>query len=175
MSEIIVVFTAKSIEEIVHYSGTSAWTVNPQRATKAKYAVVTRNLHNPIDWNPEFGRGKEPHGSAFLVGKLKGAVEDTGLTDSRGRPRYHLPFSEYAVLEPPILDVWNGQRMPFHYASEKDIPLDFESLNWVSLGAKDGQPLPQEKAEYSSIELIEMLAKSLNKSTDDILKKLMSA
>ena len=70
-ADTIVVFTAR--QSGTHYpgGGSQAWVLNPARAKRAKWLVCTQNRHHP---DHEFSDATEPHGTAFLVGKISRIV-----------------------------------------------------------------------------------------------------
>jgi hypothetical protein len=123
-----VVFTAKSVDRILHEGGTSAWRLDRNHARKCVFAVCTRNA------NADWVEGHEAHHSAFLVGKIKDVVP---VPDSS---RYLIQFSEYALVDIP--DVWKGDRNPVKYASLEEIGIDPSSLKW--------KPMPEPVATPAS-------------------------
>lgn len=119
--EVVVVFTAKSVERILAEGGTSSWRLDRNHARQCDYAVCTRNAH--ADWV----EGNEPHHTAFMVGKVKDVVP------SGDNGRHLMQFSEYAIVNVP--DAWNGGRNPVSYSSMADLGIDPSQLDW--------QPMPE--------------------------------
>ena len=76
----IVVFTARSTERIIREGAQQAWVLNPAGAKQCVWLVFTQNRHNP---DHEFSDATEPHGSAFLLGKVSGVrrAEETPATN----------------------------------------------------------------------------------------------
>src|SRR5712691_4018485 len=107
--DVTMVFTRKGADLILAEGGTSAWHLHRSRARACRFAVCTRNARHPL------AEGKEPHQTAFMVGKIKDVLEVKGAKEpgERGR-RYLLQFSEYALVSVP--KVWKGDRNPVKYA-----------------------------------------------------------
>ena len=125
----IVVFTARSPDRIVGEGGSQAWVLNPARAKLCKWIVCTQNRHNP-DHN--FSDATEPHGAAFLIGKVSAITpsQEDGSGD-----RWLVEISEFARVEKP--DVWKGWRNPVRYAWLADVGIDVAKLKF--------QPMPNAK------------------------------
>jgi len=124
LDEIIIVFTAKSVERILKEGGTSAWRLGPARASRCGYAICTRNAH--ATWS----EGSEPHHSAFLAGRIKDIVpcEPTTENSKAGINRYLIRFSEYAHVDIP--KVWKGLQNPVSYPTLEELGLDPATLKW---------------------------------------------
>lgn len=120
--EVMVIFTAKSIETCLEVGGTQSWVLNRAHAQRCKYAILCRNAYT--DW----GDGKEPHGTAFLVGHISGVVPST---ETEGR--WLVKFDEYARLNIP--NFWQGWRNPVRYTT-------FDELSF-SLDDKTFEPVPE--------------------------------
>jgi hypothetical protein len=142
-AELIVVFTAKSVDRIVREGGTSAWRLAPWRARHCAYAVCTRNAY--ADWV----EGTEEHRSAFLVGKISGVVpsDPTGENDEAKDHRYLLEFSEFARVSIP--DVWQQDRNPVKYEAIDQIGIDFSSLKWEPMPTRSFATAEVEEAKQS--------------------------
>jgi hypothetical protein len=123
--KIAVIFTAKSVATLLSEGGTSSWRLDRNHARQCVYAVCTRNAH--ADWV----EGPEAHHSAFLIGKVSDVVP------SPTRPeRYLIQFSEYALLDPNIPDVWKGDRNPIRYATSlEELGIDPSNLKWKKMPA----------------------------------------
>src|SRR5688572_16385173 len=65
----VAVFTARSPQRVVREGGSQAWVLNPVRAKQCTWLVCIQNRHNS---DHDFEDATEPHGSAFLVGKISG-------------------------------------------------------------------------------------------------------
>lgn len=118
MDDAVVVFTAKSAEQIIGEGGTSAWRLDRSHARRSDFVVCTRNAKSA------WVGGHEDHRSAFLVGKVKDVVPSP---EHAGR--YTIQFSEYALVNVP--DVWKGQRNPVKYSTLRTIGIDPHDLNWI--------------------------------------------
>ncbi len=121
----IVVFTARSPDRIVEEGGSQAWKLNPARAKLCKWLVCTQNRHNP---DHEFSDATEPHGAAFLVGKVSGIAPSPEGENGR----WMVAISEYARIDMP--DLWDGGRNPVRYATIDDLGIEFAELQF--------QPMP---------------------------------
>lgn len=127
MANILSVLTSKAVETILADGGTQSWALDRARAKACRYVVMCRNGRSSDV------QGIEPHGSAFLIGKIRDVVPST---DSEGR--WLVLLSEYAHSD--VQDQWEG-RNPVAYWTDADYPnIDFEAL--------DFQPMPEPDAEY---------------------------
>lgn len=130
---VMLISTYKSVETILVTTGAQSFPVNRSRAREIGYCVVTRNAHK---YDPE---GEEPHGSAFMIGKIKAIVPPKdpkvkaaeAAPDFKGRRRSLIQFSEYAVIK-PVLNVWqeHGGRYSVQYRPMDAMPIDFDKLEW---------------------------------------------
>ena len=141
----IVVFTARSPDRIVKEGGSQAWVLNPARAKLCKWLLCTQNLHNP---NHEFSDATEPHGSAFLVGKVSAI---TPSEEGTGAGRWMIEISEFARVTIP--DVWEHWRNPIRYAWLSDFginvgDLEFEPMPEGSAPRPNREPQPQTTAPW---------------------------
>jgi hypothetical protein len=123
----IVVFTARSPERLVGEGGSQGWVLNPARAKQCKWLVCTQNRHNP---NHEFFDATEPHGSAFLLGKIGAVVPSE--EDDESEHRWKIAISEFARIDRP--GVWTGDRNPVRYTSLAELGISLEGLEF--------QPVP---------------------------------
>lgn len=106
MSDIVAVFTSKSVETILSDGGSQSWALDRVRASRCDYLVMCRNAND----QPE---GPEPHGSAFLVGKVADVVAST---ETAGR--YKILISHFAHVD--WEDEWGGARNPVAYWKDTD-------------------------------------------------------
>lgn len=121
--EVMVIFTAKSVEVCLEVGGSQSWVLKPARARLCKYAVLCRNAHH------EFLRGgKEPHGTAFMIGRVSDVVPSTETDE-----RWLVKFDEYAVLDIP--DFWKGWRNPVRYTTLKELALSLDDVRF--------EPMPE--------------------------------
>ena len=154
-NEILVFYTAKSIERILREGGSSAWRLDRNHARRCVYAVCTRNAH--ADWV----EGKEPHHTAFLIGKISDVVpcEPTPENEEAAEKRYLIEFSEFARVEIP--DFWKGDRNPVKYRSSDDLEIDFSALKWEPMPKLENAqkqvvgPAAQPKATIGALTMAE--------------------
>lgn len=90
---VLVVFTAKSVDQILEAGGSQSWVLNEKSMRKVRYVVCTRNSDHQYD--EECGIRTEEHNAAFLVGKVSGMKKVDRRHD---RDRYLVEFSEYATV-----------------------------------------------------------------------------
>lgn len=125
---VLSVLTFKSVETLEDCGGTQSWVLDRNRAKACKYAVVCRNAHYPGV------EGKEPHGHAFMVGKISDVVAST---ETEGR--WLVKFSEYAVGD--FGPQWESRNPVAYYTTADYVTtkgykgIDFESL--------DFKPMPE--------------------------------
>lgn len=140
MSDVVSVFTSKSMETILADGGSQSWALDRARAARCDYLVVCRNAHG----DPE---GPEPHRQAFLVGKVADVVAST---ETEGR--FKILISEYAKVEWD--EGWEeGRRNPVAYYKDDEFegedgkPVNFKALKFEKLGATPrGLTLAEAKA-----------------------------
>lgn len=125
----IAVFTARSPKRILEEGGSQAWVLNPARAKLATWLVVTQNRHNP---DHEFSDATEPHGAAFMVGKISG-ISRSG----DGPNRWLIEIDEYAEVAVP--DAWQHWRNPVRYTTLEEMGIDPRKLQF--------KPVPRAKEE----------------------------
>jgi hypothetical protein len=129
---VIVVFTAKTVEQMLELGGSQSWVINPKSMAGVKYVVCTRNSDHR--WDDERGPRPEAHNSAFMVGKVAGLKK---VAREHDRDRYLIQFSEYALVDVPNFRS-GSTRNPVTYSDVgqcKANRLDIESL--------DFQPMPE--------------------------------
>ena len=123
--EAIAIFTGKSAETIREQGGTQSWVLNRGHARQCRYVVLCHNAY--ADWS----EGAEPHGSAFLVGRIADVVPSTETKD-----RWKITLSAYAMVS--ISNVWRGWRNPVRYTSMDELGIDPSNLDFQEM------PKPQE-------------------------------
>ena len=124
----IVVFTARSPERIVREGGSQAWVLNPARAKNCTWLVCTQNRHNP---DHEFSDATEPHGSAFLLGKISAIRKPQ---EERDANRWLIAISGFARISVP--DLWDHRRNPVRYASLDELGVNLDEVRF--------EPMPQD-------------------------------
>jgi hypothetical protein len=121
----IAIFTGKSVETILQDGGTQSWVLDRGNARHCRYAVLCRNTH------AEWSEGDEPHGAAFMVGRIGDVVPSTEVPD-----RWKILFSDYALVNIP--DVWGGWRNPVRYTKMGKLGIEADSLAF--------SPMPEPQA-----------------------------
>ena len=129
--EVMMIFTAKSVESCLEVGGTQSWVLDRAHAKRCKYVILCRNAYT--DW----GDGKEPHGTAFMIGRIYDVVPSTE-TDGR----WLVKFDKYARLD--LKDYWKGWRNPVRYTTLEDLSLTLDDMNFeqmpkVTETIKDGE------------------------------------
>lgn len=119
----VMVMTARGPDRILSEGGSQAWVLNPNNARKHDYLVTVQNQHNG-----RWGGATEPHGTAFLIGRIRDVVP---ADDDGGGVRYKIEISDYARINIPC--DWKG-RNPVRYISLDQLGIDPSKL--------DFQPMP---------------------------------
>lgn len=122
----IIVFTAKDLDKTIEQGGSGNWKLNPARAKKCEYVLLTANSHHRQSAHPT-----GMHGDAFLLGRISGLSPDTydDLQNLESN-RWIIQFSEYAEVDIP--KIWGGYQNPVKYADLSDLGIDPEQLEWNS-------------------------------------------
>lgn len=129
---VLVVFTAKTVAQILTLGGSQSWVINPKSMGRVKYVVCTRNSDHR--WDDECGPRPEAKNTAFMVGKVSGLKK---VAREHDRDRYLIEFSEYALVDVPNFRT-GSTRNPVTYSDvgqSKLLGLDIEAL--------DFKPMPQ--------------------------------
>jgi hypothetical protein len=127
MNDTVMVFTSKSLETMRSEGGTGNWAGREERLKHTKWVVATRNLKSA--WT----QGDEPHGSAFLIGRISG-VKAASAPES---DRFVIQFDRYANLAIP--NAWTNNRNPIAYTSLSALGIDPERLEWRDFSASTAQ------------------------------------
>jgi hypothetical protein len=130
MKDTIVVFTRKSVEEIMQSGGSDDWVLDPEHARSTSYLVCTRNTKG--------SKGKEPHGSGFLIGRISDIVESP-VAEGASR-RYLIQISEWARIDRPGL--WTFGRNPVRYLDIAELGIDVEAVEFEPMPSPGDKPLP---------------------------------
>lgn len=133
----IVVFTARSPERIVREGGSQSWVLNAARAKNCSWLVCTQNRHNA---DHEFSDATEPHGSAFLLGKISAIRKSQEEGDG---DRWQIAISEFARIAMP--DAWDHGRNPVRYISLKQLGIDPAKVNFQPMPDDGALPVPAGK------------------------------
>jgi hypothetical protein len=160
MTDIVTVFTSKSLEKMFSEGGTGYWKADPTRIGRCQYVICVRNA------NTGESEDQINHGCAFLIGRNIKAVPDPESD------RYVIAFEEYAEIK--IENFWQGQRNPVSYMSPEELKSLKRKLDLTSISFK---PFPTEKiinnddARVKPLTILEAkrgIAKSLGISPDAI-------
>ena len=141
--EAIVTFTARSPQRLVREGGSQAWVLNAVRAKQCTWLVCTQNRNNR---DYEFTDATQPHGAAFLVGKVSG-VEETEEESEDGKKRYLVTISEYSLIDIP--DFWGHERNPVRYLSRSDLErkgIEFNALEFKPMPPQTSAATPVQSA-----------------------------
>ena len=130
---VLQVLTYKSDKTMFSVGGTQSWALDRNRAMGCKYAVCCRNA------NSRDAEGPEPHGSAFMIGKISDVVPSTNHDG-----RWLVLFSEYAIVN--FQDQWEG-RNPVRFYTTDDFEFDFDTLDW--------KPMPERSAKTAEVPAIQ--------------------
>lgn len=130
----LMVFTYRSLKSILADGGAQAWVLDPQRARRCTYIVCIRNRHfRDADPAKQEGAG-EPHGTAFLVGRI------TTVKDAPDIPgRFIVRFEKYATLSPQASPraKWRGWQNPVRYVKDiSDLGIDPDTLEWHTIKSR---------------------------------------
>jgi hypothetical protein len=131
----IVVFTARSPERIISEGGSQGWILNPARAKQCTWLVCTQNRHNP---DHEFSDATEPHGTAFLLGKISGVRRSK---EDINDERWLITISEFARINIP--DAWDHGRNPVRYTSLEELGINLDGIKFQPMPETDMASSPQ--------------------------------
>jgi len=123
----IVVMTADGPARILKLGGSQSWVLKQENAEKRTYIVMVQNRHNG-----QWGGATEPHGMAFMIGKVSEVVPAKG-DDSK--QRYMVRISEYARIKVP--QIWRGSN-PVRYVSLEELGINIEEVKFLPMPAIDG-------------------------------------
>lgn len=110
----LAVFTGKSLEEILQVGGSESWVLSKRNAIHCEYLVCCRS---GIHW----GDRSQPHGSAFLVGRITGIEASNETAD-----RFLIKIGEFARVSLP--NVWGVRRNPVRYTDLATLGIKLEEL-----------------------------------------------
>jgi len=119
----IAVFTANSRDEIVAVGGSASWVVSEKQARRREFLVCVRNARD-VDF-PDY----ELHGTAFLVGRIKG-LKPHGY-DKKGMQRWLIEINEYATIDLP--EAWGNWRNPVKYTTLEELGIDLKKLKFKAM------------------------------------------
>jgi hypothetical protein len=147
----IAVFTAESRKEILAVGGSVSWVVAEKQARRREFLVCIRNARD-VDF-PDH----EPHGTAFLVGRIKD-LQSHGI-DRKGMPRWIIKLSEYADADYP--EKWGEWRNPVKYTTLEELGIDLKKLKFKPMPAPTKvltPPAPPERSKPGGLTIAEAKA-----------------
>lgn len=144
----IVVFTARSPERIVNEGGSQAWVLNAARAKNCAWLVCTQNRHNP---DHEFSDATEPHGTAFLLGKVSG-IRQTNEVSKDGKQRWLIAISAFARID--VQDAWDHGRNPVRYTSLEELGVNPSKVKFEPMPQEIMPPTRASKASTSAVSML---------------------
>ena len=127
-------FTARSPDRIVREGGSQSWVLNAARAKQCTWLVCTQNRHNA---DHEFSDATEPHGSAFLLGKISAIRQPQEEGDA---DRWQIAVSGFARINVP--DAWDHDRNPARYTSLAQLGIDPSKVKLEPMPQGDTAPSP---------------------------------
>ena len=123
MTDVVMVFTSKSLETMKQEGGSGNWAAKKDRIKHARWIVATRNQKS--GWT----QGEEGHGSAFLIGRVSG-IKSAPAPESN---RFVIVFDRYAELK--VANAWTGDRNPVAYTDLVTLGINPDELDWKEFGA----------------------------------------
>jgi hypothetical protein len=133
----IAVFTANSRDEILEVGGSASWVVAEKQARRREFLVCIRNARD-VDFHDH-----EPHGTAFLVGRISG-LKPHGY-DRKGMQRWIIEISEYALIDHP--EAWGEWRNPVKYTTLEELGIDPKTLKFKPIPKDRKDPPPPSTPE----------------------------
>lgn len=124
----VLVMTARGPDRILQEGGSQAWVLNPVNAAKHEYLVTVQNQHNG-----KWGGASEPHGTAFLIGRIRDVVPSR---EEGSQGRFMIRISEYARIS--IHYEWKG-RNPVKYITLDEIGIDPDTLQFQPMPAVEDE------------------------------------
>src|SRR5258708_24508950 len=100
--------TANSRDEILEVGGSVSWVVAEKQARRREFLVCIRNARD-VDFHDH-----EPHGTAFLVGRISG-LKAHGH-DKKVMKSWIIEISEYAVVD--YTEARGERRNPLTYTTQ---------------------------------------------------------
>jgi hypothetical protein len=147
----IAVFTANSRAEILDWSGSASWVVAEKQARRREFLVCIRNARDVVFHD------HEPHGTAFLVGRISG-LEPYG-TDKKGMQRWIIKISEYTEVDYP--EAWGAWRNPVKYTTLEELGIDLKELKFKPVPARTKElppPPPPDRPKTGALTIAEAKA-----------------
>lgn len=121
----LAIFTGKGTERLLQEGGTGDWVLDRSKARRFQYVVCIKNQH--AAWS----EGDEPHGAAFLVGKIKDVILAPGYEPDNAR--YLVQFHEVARVDVP--GAWKAWRNPVRYTTLEELGVELDKLDFEGAAA----------------------------------------
>jgi hypothetical protein len=147
----IAVFTANSRKDILGVGGSAAWVVAEKQARRREFLVCVRNARDVVFHD------HEPHGTAFLVGRISG-LKPYGQ-DKKGMQRWIIQISEYAEVNYP--EAWGEWRNPVKYTTLEDLGIHLEELQFKPMPERTKDlppPPPPDRSKTGALTIAEAKA-----------------
>lgn len=147
----IAVFTANSRDEILDVGGSASWVVAEKQARRREFLVCIRNAR-AVAFHDH-----EPHGTAFLVGRVSG-LKPYGH-DKKGMQRWIIEISEYAVVDYP--EAWGEWRNPVKYTTLEELGIDLKVLEFKPMPVRTKElppPPPPDRPKTGALTIAEAKA-----------------
>jgi hypothetical protein len=147
----IAVFTANSRDEILAVGGSASWVVAEKQARRREFLVCIRNARGVEFYD------HEPHGTAFLVGRI-GGLEPHGV-DRKDMQRFFIKISEYDLIDYP--EAWGEWRNPVKYTTLEELGIDPEKLKFKPMPTPTKvltPPAPPERSKTGALTIAEAKA-----------------
>jgi hypothetical protein len=147
----IAVFTANSRDEILEVGGSASWVVAEKQARRREFLVCIRNARD-VDF-----RDHEPHGTAFLIGRISD-LKPYGY-DKKGMQRWIIGISEYALVDYP--EKWGEWRNPVKYSTLEELGIDLKKLKFKPMPAPTKvltPPAPPDRSKTGALTIAEAKA-----------------
>ena len=139
----IMIFTSQNPQTVLDFGGSQSWRLDERRARLCKYVILTQN-RAVMDF-PE-SQPTEPHGDAFMIGRIAGVVPSTYPGSER---RFLIQFDEYAVIKCSgcVVDFWIAKSIkPGQIKAEKWKEVSERALDWVATLARTTRKELEENA-----------------------------
>ena len=140
MASAIVTFTARGPDRIIAEGGSQAWRLDPLRAGRAEYLVCCQNRTDG-----EWGGATEPHGAAFLVGRISGLLP---ATDADQAGRHLIRIDAFARIAVPR--AWRGWRYPVRYTTLEELGIDLAQISFQPMPGAATAPDEEERDDEAA-------------------------